>query len=90
MRVLLLLLSLPAATPAGSPETLLRREIAQTALAQVRPTGMRDPATRTINIGYVGNRSKYLVAPIEGNQPLPGKNMWALLSRLSCGSFPTG
>ncbi|HTV03201.1 MAG TPA: carboxypeptidase regulatory-like domain-containing protein [Luteitalea sp.] len=26
----------------------------------------------SINIGYVGNRSKYLVAPIEGNQPLPG------------------
>ncbi len=26
----------------------------------------------SINVGYVGNRSKYLVAPIEGNQPLPG------------------
>lgn len=38
MRVLLLLLSLQAASPApaGSLETLLRREIAQTALAQVR------------------------------------------------------
>ncbi len=27
----------------------------------------------SINVGYVGNRSKYLVAPIEGNQPLPGE-----------------
>lgn len=27
----------------------------------------------SINVGYVGNRSKYLVAPIEGNQPLPGQ-----------------
>ena len=26
----------------------------------------------SINIGYVGNKSKYLVTPIEGNQPLPG------------------
>ena len=26
----------------------------------------------SINIGYVGNSSKYLVTPIEGNQPLPG------------------
>jgi uncharacterized protein len=41
MRVLLLLLSLQAASPAGSLETLLRREIAQTALAQVR---RMDPA----------------------------------------------
>lgn len=43
MRVLLLLLSLQAAlpAPAGFPDTLLRREIAQTALAQVR---RMDPA----------------------------------------------
>ena len=26
----------------------------------------------SINIGYVGNKSKNLVTPIEGNQPLPG------------------
>jgi hypothetical protein len=26
----------------------------------------------SINVGYVGNKSKYLVTPIEGNQPLPG------------------
>ncbi len=26
----------------------------------------------SINVGYVGNSSKYLVTPIEGNQPLPG------------------
>jgi hypothetical protein len=26
----------------------------------------------SINIGYVGSKSKYLVTPIEGNQPLPG------------------
>jgi hypothetical protein len=26
----------------------------------------------SINVGYVGSKSKYLVTPIEGNQPLPG------------------
>jgi hypothetical protein len=33
----------------------------------------------SINVGYVGNKSKYLVTPIEGNQPLPGvgpPNTW--------------
>jgi hypothetical protein len=29
-------------------------------------------ARSSINVGYVGNSSKYLVTPIEGNQPLPG------------------
>jgi hypothetical protein len=29
-------------------------------------------ARTSINVGYVGNKSKYLVTPIEGNQPLPG------------------
>ena len=29
-------------------------------------------ARSSINVGYVGNKSKYLVTPIEGNQPLPG------------------
>jgi hypothetical protein len=36
----------------------------------------------SINIGYVGNSSKYLVTPIEGNQPLPGvgdPSTWAPL-----------
>jgi hypothetical protein len=36
----------------------------------------------SINIGYVGNKSKYLVTPIEGNQPLPGvgdPSTWAPL-----------
>src|SRR5690606_8596469 len=36
----------------------------------------------SINIGYVGNKSKYLVTPIEGNQPLPGEGdptTWAPL-----------
>ena len=38
----------------------------------------------SINIGYVGNSSKYLVAPIEGNQPLPGvgdPSTWAPLDQ---------
>ncbi len=38
----------------------------------------------SINIGYVGNTSKYLVTPIEGNQPLPGvgpANTWAPLQQ---------
>ena len=26
----------------------------------------------SVNVGYVGNKSKYLVTPVEGNQPLPG------------------
>jgi hypothetical protein len=26
----------------------------------------------SINVGFVGSKSKYLVTPIEGNQPLPG------------------
>jgi hypothetical protein len=26
----------------------------------------------SINLGYVGNSSKYLVTPVDGNQPLPG------------------
>ena len=29
-------------------------------------------ARSSISVGYVGNKSKYLVTPIEGNQPLPG------------------
>ena len=29
-------------------------------------------ARSSINVGYVGNKSKHLVTPIEGNQPLPG------------------
>ena len=29
-------------------------------------------ARSSINIGYVGNTSKYLVTPVDGNQPLPG------------------
>ncbi len=36
----------------------------------------------SINFGYVGNSSKYLVTPIEGNQPLPGvgdPSTWAPL-----------
>lgn len=36
----------------------------------------------SINVGYVGNKSKYLVTPIEGNQPLPGvgdPSTWAPL-----------
>src|SRR5690606_19050856 len=38
----------------------------------------------SINIGYVGNTSKYLVTPIEGNQPLPGEgdpSTWAPLDQ---------
>ena len=38
----------------------------------------------SINIGYVGNTSKYLVTPIEGNQPLPGEGdptTWAPLDQ---------
>jgi hypothetical protein len=38
----------------------------------------------SINIGYVGNKSKYLVTPIEGNQPLPGvgdPSTWAPLNQ---------
>ena len=38
----------------------------------------------SINVGYVGNRSKYLVTPIEGNQPLPGvgdPSTWAPLQQ---------
>ncbi len=38
----------------------------------------------SINIGYVGNKSKYLVTPIEGNQPLPGSgdpSTWAPLQQ---------
>ncbi len=38
----------------------------------------------SINIGYVGNTSKYLVTPIEGNQPLPGvgdPSTWAPLDQ---------
>jgi hypothetical protein len=38
----------------------------------------------SINIGYVGNKSKYLVTPIEGNQPLPGvgnPTTWAPLDQ---------
>lgn len=38
----------------------------------------------SINIGYVGNNSKYLVTPIEGNQPLPGvgdPTTWAPLQQ---------
>ncbi len=38
----------------------------------------------SINIGYVGNKSKYLVTPIEGNQPLPGvgdPSTWAPLDQ---------
>ncbi|MGH9160239.1 MAG: carboxypeptidase regulatory-like domain-containing protein [Vicinamibacteraceae bacterium] len=27
----------------------------------------------SINVGYVGSRSKYLITPIDGNQPLPGE-----------------
>ena len=30
-----------------------------------------DPRS-SANVGYVGNKAKYLVTPIEGNQPLPG------------------
>jgi outer membrane receptor protein involved in Fe transport len=26
----------------------------------------------SVNVGYVGNSSKYLVTPVDGNQPLPG------------------
>ena len=26
----------------------------------------------SINVGYVGSKSKYLVTPVDGNQPLPG------------------
>ncbi|HEX6212474.1 MAG TPA: carboxypeptidase regulatory-like domain-containing protein, partial [Methylomirabilota bacterium] len=36
----------------------------------------------SLSIGYVGNASKYLVTPIEGNQPLPGEGdpaTWAPL-----------
>lgn len=38
----------------------------------------------SINIGYVGSSSKYLVTPIEGNQPLPGTgnpSTWAPLQQ---------
>jgi hypothetical protein len=38
----------------------------------------------SINIGYVGSKSKYLVTPIEGNQPLPGvgdPSTWAPLDQ---------
>jgi hypothetical protein len=38
----------------------------------------------SISIGYVGNKSKYLVTPIEGNQPLPGQgdpSTWAPLQQ---------
>lgn len=38
----------------------------------------------SINIGYVGSTSKYLVTPIEGNQPLPGvgdPRTWAPLNQ---------
>jgi hypothetical protein len=36
----------------------------------------------SINVGFVGSKSKYLVTPIEGNQPLPGTgdpSTWAPL-----------
>lgn len=38
----------------------------------------------SINIGYVGNDSRHLVTPIEGNQPLPGSGdpkTWAPLQQ---------
>ena len=39
------------------------------------------PST-SLNVGYVGHKAKYLVAPVEGNQPLPGvgdPSTWAPL-----------
>ena len=27
----------------------------------------------SLNVGYVGNASKYLITPVDGNQPLPGE-----------------
>ncbi len=41
-------------------------------------------ARSSINIGYVGSKSKHLVTPIEGNQPLPGTgdpSTWAPLDQ---------
>jgi outer membrane receptor protein involved in Fe transport len=41
-------------------------------------------ARTSVNVGYVGNSSKYLVTPIEGNQPLPGvgdPRTWAPLQQ---------
>ena len=38
----------------------------------------------SVNIGYVGHNAKYLVTPVEGNQPLPGvgdPSTWAPLDR---------
>ena len=38
----------------------------------------------SVNIGYVGHNAKYLVTPVEGNQPLPGvgdPSTWVPLDR---------
>ena len=39
-------------------------------------------ASTSVNVGYVGHNAKYLVTPVEGNQPLPGvgdPSTWAPL-----------
>jgi hypothetical protein len=41
-------------------------------------------SSMSVNVGYVGHNAKYLVTPVEGNQPLPGvgdPSTWAPLQQ---------